>query len=326
MSLPEIAVLSYHGWEIDPARLADDVRGLRSRGWADLSLQDLKTALARNSGSSRRHFHVTIDDGAQGDRDCVATLRGVSCPVTLFLPLEAMSADAQAIHRDLASCPDVALEDHSLRHNRAFHYRHVIGFHCEEGPLLTSPERLGLRTGDPVCTYGSELARRRFTPDLSAGEVCRVAARSLAERPGGAAWTEALTARLLESRLGYRRLGRLCVAGSYESQQAFSYRLSAYLAEGRDLVARFTGRPPIAFAHPWWEHSRVADACLRELGYALTFSGRGMCRRRTAFQIPRLLVSNDTPRPIDPHVLAGNGSGSAVATWVRDVGRRAVFA
>jgi len=51
-----------------------------------------------------------------------------------------------------------------------------------------------------------------------------------------------------------------------------------------------------------------------------------MCRRRTAFQIPRLLVSNDTPRPIDPHVLAGNGSGSAVATWVRDVGRRAVFA
>lgn len=326
MSQPEIAVLSYHGWEVDPARLADDVGALRERGWRELSLDGLKQALTRNSGTPGRYFHVTIDDGAEGDRECVAALRNLSCPVTLFVSIGMMSAAACAVHRELVSVPDVALEDHSLRHDRAFHYRHVIGFHCDEKPLITSPERMRLLSGDPVCTYGGELARRRFVPDPGASEVCRAAARSSPARPGGAEWTEALTARLVESGLGSFRLGRLCVAGTYESWQAFSDRLAGYLGQGRDRLAALTGRTPIAFAYPWWEPSRVADRRLQALGYEMTFAGRGLCRRRIAFEIPRLFVNNDTARPIDPEMLSAPESLSAATRWIREVGRRAVFA
>ena len=30
---------------------------------------------------------------------------------------------------------------------------------------MTSPDRLGLDTGDPVCTFGGELVRPRFAAD-----------------------------------------------------------------------------------------------------------------------------------------------------------------
>lgn len=326
MSRVDVAVLSYHGWEIDPDRLAEDVRTLRARGWRELSLEGVKKALTRRGASSGRYFHVTIDDGAEGDRECVSALGRLSCPVTLFLSLETMSAAAQSLHREFASCSDVALEDHSLRHDRSFHYRHVIGFHSDEQPLMTSPDRLGLQAGDPVCTYGGELVRRRFVPNSGASEVCQLAARSISARPSSREWTAALTMRLVESGLGSFRLGRLCVAGTYESKQAFSERLSTYLRDGRDRLAALTGRPPTAFAHPWWEPSPIADDCLRKLGYDVTFAGRGLCRRRGTLEIPRLFVSNTTPRPIDPETLAAADLRSPVVRWIRDAGRRTVFA
>lgn len=326
MSPIEVAVLSYHGWAIDPDRLADDVRALRSQGWKELSLDDLKAVLTGDRARAGRHFHVTIDDGAEHDRDCVEALRALSCPVTLFVSLETMSPAALTAYHDLTSHPDVAVEDHSLRHDRAFHFRHVVGFHSDERPLMTSPERMGVQAGDPVCVYGGELARRRFVPDARARASCRTSAAQIAERPGTVEWSSALAERLVESGFGNRRLGRLCIAGAYESHQAFSDRVSAYLSEGRHRLTSFIGRAPTAFAHPWWEPSPAADARLRELGYELTFAGRGLCRRGGGFEIPRLFVSNETVRPIDPEALAADASASAMARWLRDVGRRAVYA
>jgi peptidoglycan/xylan/chitin deacetylase (PgdA/CDA1 family) len=321
----EVAVLSYHGWEIDPELLAGDVRALRAQGWTAVSLDDLKGVVTGNRRTGR-HFHMTIDDGAERDRDCVNALRALSCPVTLFVSLDIMSPAARIVYSDLMSQAGVAVEDHSLRHERAFHYRHVIGFHSDERPLMTSPERMGLVAGDPVCAYGGELARRRFLPDPRALESCRSAAADVGGQPGTAQWTKALTDRLVESGFGYRRLGRLCIAGVYETHQAFSGRISTYLSEGRRRLTSFTGRAPTAFAHPWWEPSPPADARLTDLGYELTFAGRGLCRRRGALGIPRLFVSNATVRPIDPVALAADAPASATGRWLRDVGRRAVYA
>jgi hypothetical protein len=321
---PEVAVLSYHGWEIDPELLAADVKALRARGWRDVSLVGLESALGDPTTSRGRCFHVTIDDGAEGDLECVAALQALSCPATLFVSLDAMSERARAVHRELAQSSDVAVEDHSLRHNRTFHYRHIVGFHSNESPLVTSPERLGLMVGDPVCTYGGELGAPAFTPDQGARDVCCQAAAVSAERPGTAAWTRSIAERLLKSGFGFRRLGRLCIAGAYESRRVYSHRLSAYLTEGRERLSQLLGRPPVAFAHPWWESSVTADQQLRALGYRMTFAGRGLCRQRSPMEIPRLFVNNKTPRPIDPQALAGTPE-SAALRWAREVGRKAVF-
>ena len=152
-----VAVLSYHGWEIDPDRLAGDVAALRADGWRDCSLADLDAMASGVRPCDRRYFHVTLDDGADEDRACVDALRGLSCPATLFIPLDAMTASAREAYRQIVHAADatgIAVADHSLRHNRTFHTRRVLGFHAEATPLMTSPERLGLAPGDPVCAYG----------------------------------------------------------------------------------------------------------------------------------------------------------------------------
>jgi hypothetical protein len=322
-----IAVLSYHGWEIDPGRLADDVVALRAAGWRDVSLDELRLLLDRG-GDRRRCFHVTIDDGAKGDRACVDALRTVSCPATLFVPLDAMTAQDRAACEPLRASADVMIQDHSLRHLRTFHYRHVIGFHSDERPLMTSPERLGLHTGDPVCTFGGELVRPRFTPDQRATRICREHAAALTGAARGSdAWCAALAGVLIANRLASRRLARLCVVGTYETEEAFIDRISAYLRTGCERLRAFTGRAPVAFAHPWWQASPAADRVLRDLGYSLTFSGRGLCREPRRFAIPRLPVTNRTVRPLDPLALAGGESDrAAIAEQFRSIGRRLVFA
>jgi hypothetical protein len=325
MAAPEIAVLSYHGWEIDPNRLADDVRAMRARGWMDVSLDRLQSILEGGAVPHARCFHVTIDDGADGDRECVAALRTLSCPVTLFLSLGVMSDGAKAVQRELASCADVSLQDHSLRHTRTFHYRHIVGYHSVERPLTTSADRMGLRPGDPVCTCGGELVRPQFIPAPEATEFCRAAAENAGGAPGSEEWTARITARLLASGLAWRRIGQLCIAGRYEPVRQFRRRLATYLEEGRDQLAAFSGRTPRAFAHPWWEASAEADSCLETLGYRLTFSGRGLCRRQSPYEVPRLFVDNHSRRPLDPFAIA---EGSDTQRWprLRQAGRRLVFA
>lgn len=320
----EIAVLSYHGWDIHPDRLIADVRALRNAGWRDLSLGDLHRAL-QGAKSSGRLFHITIDDGAVQDAECVAALRSLSSPVTLFVSLDAMNAHDRCAYDTLAAQPDVAIEDHSLRHCRTFHYRRVIGFHDPARPLMTSPERLGLQPGDPVCSYGGELARPSFTPDLRAIDMCRWTMGGL--RDCSVDVREATLAQALRrSGLAFTRFGKLCVSGGYESADAFRSRVRRYLRDGRDALARFTGRRPQAFAHPWWQPSAIADACLADLGYVMTFSGRGVCRQRTTFAVPRLFVSDETPRPLDLRQLELHERRAAGSSWMRDMGRRAVFA
>ena len=324
MTTPEVAVLSYHGWEIDPDRLAGDVVALRERGWRELSLAELEAALTTGQPRSARSFHVTIDDGAEGDLQCVAALRRLSCPATLFVSLDVMTDAARQIHRELAASPDIAVEDHSLAHNRIFHYRHIVGFHSEAAPLVTSPERLGLRDGDPVCTYGGELARPAFAVDARARELCRAAARTTRAPAGTDEWRAEMTASLVASGLGFFRLGRLCVTGTYETRAAFRARVSSYLEKGHSRVSAFLGKPPIAFAHPWWEPSATADESLRVLGYRLAFAGRGLCQQRATFNIPRIFVSNATPRPFDPYADA-TPTATAAARWALESGRRAIF-
>jgi hypothetical protein len=322
-----IAILSYHGWEIDPERLAGDVRQLRADGWRDVALQDLAPILHGRSAAGRL-FHVTIDDGAVADSDCVAALRLVGSSASLFLPLGAMTDAEVAVHRTLVGRTDVAVEDHSLRHSRAFHYRHVVAFHNADHPLMSSPERLGLQPGDPVCTYGGELVRPRFFPDVRAVAACRETVETM--RAGADPRPESFTALanvLVERRLASWRFGKLCVAGAYETRSAFAARLSAYLQEGFERLRDFTGRTPRAFAHPWWQASAAADRCLRDLGYSLTFSGRGLCRGSQQFAIPRLPVNNSTPRPLNPTALAaGESDVPAMTNRVRALGRRLVFA
>jgi hypothetical protein len=325
----QIAVLSYHGWEIDPERLIDDVTTLRANGWRDCSLADLDAIASHRRACDRDYFHVTLDDGAEQDRACVEALRQVSCAATLFISLETMSAAACLAYRDLvrgADAAGIAIGDHSLRHNRTFQTRHVIGFHAGEAPLMTSPERLGLEPGDPVCTYGGELARPRFTPDSGARERCRELVTSIAAAPGTAEWTGALAAALIDARLGFRRLGRLCVRGDYETREQFRTRIAPYLCEGRDRLAALTGRPPVAFAHPWWQPSPAADRCLRSLGYRLTFSGHGLWHPEQGFAIPRVFISNETPRPLLPERVAAARTSSPWAGRVRDLGRRVLWA
>jgi hypothetical protein len=321
-STPEIAVLSYHGWEIDPDLLAADVRALRSAGWSDVSLSALESVIGGRGGRDR-FFHVTIDDGAEADADCVAALRALSCPATVFVSLDRMTDAARVEHRRLAASGDVAVEDHTLRHDRAFHYRHIVGFHSAGRVLVTSPERLRLAPGDPVCTYGGELSAPTFTPSPEAREICRAAARASAEPAGSTKWAAGIGEQLVASGLGFRRLGRLCIAGEYESRSAFADRVAGYIDEGRARLRQYLGRPPVAFAFPWWEPSDTADRQLRALGYRMTFSGRGLCRQRSPFGVPRLPVTNALGRPIDPNAIA---AVSAPAwRWAREVGRRAVF-
>ncbi len=322
----QIAVLSYHGWEIDPDRLIDDVTTLRASGWRDCSLADLDAMASGTHACDRRFFHVTLDDGAEQDRACVEALQHVSCASTLFISLETMSDAARLAYRDLVSRAGVAVEDHSLRHQRMFHTRHVVGFHSDEVPLMTSPERLGLCPGDPVCMYGGELVRPRFTPDPRAQAWCREAAGHITAAPGSAAWTDALGASLIGAGLGYRRLGRLCVRGEYETRDGFRRRIAPYLLEGRDRLASLTGRAPIAFAHPWWQPSPDADGCLLALGYRLTFSGHGLWRPRHASAIPRVFASNETPRPLNLERVAVADGRAPWAARVRDAGRRALWA
>src|ERR1700730_6150669 len=127
-----IAVLSYHGWEIDPERLIDDVTALRANGWRDCSLADLDAMVSGARVCDRRYFSVPLDDGAEQDGACVDALRRVACAATLFISLDTMSDATHRAYRELAAAADVAniaVEDHSLRHNRTYQTRHVIGFH-----------------------------------------------------------------------------------------------------------------------------------------------------------------------------------------------------
>jgi hypothetical protein len=327
LSSDVIAVLSYHGWEIDPELLAADIVTLRSAGWRDLSLDELGRAVERGERPGRS-FHVTLDDGAKEDAACVDALRSVGCPATLFVPLEAMTAADRAAYDSLRSASGIVVEDHSLRHQRTFHYRHVVGFHCGERPLMTSPERLGLQTGDPVCTFGGELVRPRFVPDERAIRICREHAAALkGATPGGPAWHAALADVLIANGLASWRCTKLCLAGAYEPRAAFAERIGGYLRSGFERLRAFTGRSPVAFAHPWWQPSASADRILADLGYLLTFSGRGLCRDRRRFAIPRLPVTRRTPRPLDPIAVARRESdGAAIAGQLRSLGRRLVFA
>jgi hypothetical protein len=315
----EIAVLSYHGWEIDPARLVDDVRALRTRGWRDLPLAEL-LRVTQHTGGTAKYFHVTLDDGSERDRECVAALRGESCAATLMLSLDIMSDAATRACLALAG-PDVAVEDHSLRHARVFRTRHVIGFWSPAAPLVSAPERLNLVEGDPICSYAGELTGRAFVPDARAVALCRARAAGNGLPPGGDAWQRDLASAIEGAGLAFRRLGRLCVAGSYETRSTFDARLTAYLSEGRRRLLEASGRPPTAFAHPWWEPSPTADRILRALGYGATFSGRGVWDGRSTMAIPRVFVSNQTPRPLDPR----REDGVPWLPRVKALAARAVF-
>jgi hypothetical protein len=335
MSGSAVAVLSYHGWEIPPQLLARDVADLRAAGWKDIALDELAAVVGSGwtaivgSGFSRispgrRYFHITLDDGAAEDGACVEALEEAGCPATLFISLDAMSPADRAAYESLRTRANVSIQDHSLRHARRFQYRHIVGFHSDERPLMTSPERLALATGDPVCTYGGELARPAFEVDPRARQVCRDAAANLDAPRASVEWQQALADRLLASGLAFHRLGRLCVRGRYESDTEFRDRIALYLEEGRDRLARFTGRSPLAFAHPWWEPGAEADSVLAALGYRLTFSGRGLATGTSPFAIPRLFVSSDTPRPLDPAALSRAPRPRFAS--VRDAARRLMFA
>jgi hypothetical protein len=325
-----VAILSYHGWEIAPARLAADVASLRRDGWRDCSLADLEAMAAGARRCHGKYFHVTLDDGAEGDLACMDVLARASCPATFFLSLGIMSDSALAAYRRVLAGPltgGLTVGDHSLRHQRTFHSRHVVGFHSAEAPLMTSPERLGLQPGDPVCTYGGELVRPRFMPDPRAVDVCREAAGRIAETPGTGKWTAAIADRLLASGLASRRLGRLCLRGRYETREEFRTRMVPYLIEGRDRLAGFIGSAPTAFAHPWWMHGPAADRELQALGYRVTFSGLGLWDGRGALAIPRIFVSNDTARPLAPEQIdtVARAQSSSWAS-VRELGRRLLWA
>jgi hypothetical protein len=294
-----IAVLSYHGWEIDAQLVVDDVRHLRDEGWHDVSLEELHRILSGHAQSRNAVFHVTSDDGSRGDADFVAALRLLSCPATFFVCLERMDRGADGFFRELARSSEYHIGDHTLRHDRAFQFRHVVGFYHTGKPVVSSPERLGLKMGAPICSYGPELCSPIFTPTNDAIEACREAARWLQDTEPGHEWSAALSAALVKSGFGFYRLGKLCVRGEYEGRPEWKHRIRTYLSQGREALLRFTGKEPLAFAYPWWQPGNFAEHCLRALEYKLTFSGRGLCKALRPFWIPRLPINATTPRPLD---------------------------
>ncbi len=319
-----IAILSYHGWEIDAQLLVDDVRHLRDEGWRDISLEDLHRVLSGQTQYRQPIFHVTSDDGTTADADFVAALRLLSCPATFFVCLQRMGGDADVFFRQLARSSDYQIGDHTLRHDRVFRSRHVVGFYHGANPLVSSPERLGLKTGAPICAYGPELCSPSFTPADGAIEVCREAARCLQDTEPGHQWTTALSAALVKSGFGFYRLGRLCVQGAYEGRPAWEQRIRTYLSQGREALLQFTCKEPIAFAYPWWEPSNFAEHCVRAFQYKLTFSGRGLCKVLRPFCIPRLSINSATPRPLDLAKL--DSLCPAPNTFVGSFARRLLYA
>ena len=294
-----VAVLSYHAWEIDPQLVMDDVRHLRNEGWQDISLEDLHRTLNGERGYPYPVFHVTSDDGTRADGDFVAALRLLSCPATLFVCLERMKDDADAFFRELSQCTDYQIGDHTLRHDRVFQSRHVVGFHHFREPLISSPERLALKMGAPVCSYGPELCSPRFFPADGAIESCQRAAKIIEDLGPGREWSTALTHALLKSGFGFYRFGRLCVQGNYERRHEWEQRVHTYLSNGRETLRQFISKEPFAFAYPWWEPCGLAERCLHLLQYKLTFSGVGLCRTLRPFRVPRLPISGKTPRPLN---------------------------
>ncbi|MCC7417772.1 MAG: hypothetical protein IT176_11595 [Acidobacteria bacterium] len=325
----QLAVLSYHGWEVAPSRLAADVARLRADGWRDCSLAEVEAIASGDRACDRRYFHVTLDDGAEQDLACVDALEGIACPATLFISLETMTAAARQAYSTLIDRADpsrIVIADHSLRHQRIFTSRRLVGFHAATAPLMSSPERLGLQTGDPVCAYGGELSRPQFTPDPRATARCRLVAAGTSAPPSSAAWTAALENSLLDARLAFRRFGRLCLEGRYETREEFRTRLDKQLCDGREALAAFLGRAPWAFAHPWWQPSPASDRVLRSLGYRLTFSGLGLWRDGGAYGIPRLFVSNATPRPLAPQRATAFQRMRESWAAVQEAGRRVLWA
>jgi hypothetical protein len=294
-----VAVLSYHAWEIDPQLVISDVRHLRNEGWRDISLEDLYGVLTGQREYSCPVFHVTSDDGTRADSDFVAALRLLSCPATLFVCLERMEDDADALFRELSRSADYQIGDHTLRHDRTFQFRHVVGFHQLCGPLVSSPERLGLKMGAPVCSYGPELCSPQFFPADGATEACHLAAKKLGNLEAGRRWSTALSEALVKSGFGFYRLGRLCVRGEYERRHQWEQRIHSYLSKGREALRQFINKEPFAFAYPWWAPCNLAERSLRLLEYKLTFSGVGLCKTMQPFRIPRLPISRRTPRPLD---------------------------
>jgi len=294
-----VAVLSYHAWEIDPQLVISDVRHLRNEGWLDISLEDLYGVLTGQREYSCPVFHVTSDDGTRADSDFVAALRLISCPATLFVCLERMKDDVDALFRELSRSSDYQIGDHTLRHDRAFQFRHVVGFYHVRRPLVSSPERLGLKMGGPICSYGPELCSPRFFPANGAIEACHRAARVLENLESGCEWNTTLTNALVKSGFGFYRLGRLCVRGEYERRREWEQRVHTYLSKGREALRQFLSKEPFAFAYPWWEPCDLADYCLHQLQYKLTFSGFGLCKSMRPFRVPRLPISKETPRPLN---------------------------
>ena len=324
----ELAVLSYHGWEIDPARLIDDVTSLRRSGWQDCSLADVEAIVSGARACDRNYFHVTLDDGAEQDLACVEALGRVSCAATLFISLDAMTDAARLAYRALLKG---GARRHRHRRSQPAAQSHVS---------LATHHRLSLRrsaahdlAGSPGSQNGRSRLRLRRRARAAVLRARPARPRVVpAGRPGhsggarDAGWTDALAASLIDAGLAFRRLRRLCVAGEYETREQFRARITPYLLEGRDRLFTFTGRAPVAFAHPWWQPSPTADQCLLSLGYRLTFSGHGLWRKGPVSAIPRVFVSNETARPLAPERAAAPARSILWAARIRDLGRRALWA
>lgn len=322
----KIAVLSYHGWEIDPELLVSDVRSLRDQGWRAITLAELKSTLTRSVPSSGKFFHVTSDDGTEADAAFVRALRSVDCPATMFICLGRMSDAAKNVYAGLRGAEDIAIGDHTYGHERSFHYRRVVGFSCPAEPLVSSPEQLGISEGSPVCIYGPDLKRPAFHPSPEAFEVCRSAAQKTQHIPGEKDWANDIERALVASSLGFYRFGKLCIRGEYEEHQAWQQRIRHSLREGHARLREFLGTEPTAFACPWWETSPTAEAAIRELGYSMTFSGLGLMSGSSPFQIPRLPISNDTQRPFSIDALAHQQRQPNFIDNVKRVARRLLYA
>jgi hypothetical protein len=301
-----------------------DVQQLRNYGWRDVTLDDVHSLLAGGSKTGR-FFHVTSDDGEAGDGAFVRALQTISCPCTLFLSLETMNEEARRIHLPFVSSKDIRMEDHSLSHQRAFHYRHVIGFHSDLVPLMSSAHRMGLSEGSPVCIYGGEFACPNFLPHFEAMIFCKSEAQNIREKAGSREWSDQLRRKLIASGFGFLRFGKLCIQGKYESVPDFQIRIQNSLKNGFDHLAKYLGRQPVAFAYPWWEGSSEADSVLKQLGYQMTFSGLGICHERNLFGIPRIFINNETPRPLNFDLIKRSQSQSHWEQFKR-FGRRLFYA
>ncbi len=334
-----VAVLNYHSWCMDLDLLTKDIRHLRKCRWEIVSLAKLVDLHKGIASSSAKYVHITNDDVTKTNEAFAAILDEQDCPATFFLPTGLVPENRLTYYRELDHEGSIAIEDHSLYHRRVFTGSRLIEFYHEasvsvdlaklirqyshkaalesvpEDQPLMGLEHLNLKKGAPILEFESELAAPRFWPDPRVSDFCVEAAKSL-DSLDPKEIDLRITQPMIAKGLADEDRGVVRVMGRHESSSEFEDRVRRYLEEGKRNFVKIFERDPVAFCYPFSDYSNTVDLALQHLGYLLQFGlGSSFWNEKRHF-VPRIPITDHTPRPLNMERLCGQGLGSrSRAAW-----------